>query len=225
MQPTQPVVPSLSSPVCICNWTQHDTVNRKILQHASEARLVQRTIDPRPMMDNRCTTHREYQATETVDAPNTPSSASLTVNQRFAQLTDVQSKLRGLCRSSAYNSTPVPTSPIASSSAVWNAFPPPGTTLRTNTQPNHACLHTTASAQTRSPFMSNAPQCKPTKAEDDVHLWRSSNLSALAEPPRWNNHPFALEHRAVHRHLMPHPVPSPVQNPFINSTRRKLNIR
>ena len=218
---------SLFSPVCICNWTQHDTMNRKILQHASEARLVQRTVDPRPMMDNRCTTHRKYQATETIDAPMGPSASPLSVNQRFAQLTDVQSKLRGLCRSSAHNSMPMPTSPVAPSSAVWNAFPPPIATLRSHTQPKpkHACLYSTASAQTRGPFMRNAPQCKPTKAEDDVHLWRSPSQSAPTEPPRWNNHPFVLEHRAVHRYLVPHPLLSPIQNPFINSTRRKLCIK
>lgn len=223
------------SPVCICNWKEHDTMNKKILQHASSARLVQRTMAPRPMMDNRCTTHRAYQPTETIASHTTPSNRTPTtkppptVHQQFAQLADVHSQLKGLCRSSAYNSTPIPVSPIARDSEVWEAFHVPSVAhlhLRTTstTTPSTPCFHTTASAQTRSPYMQSAPQCKPTKAEDDVHLWQN-NSAYLTEQPRWNNHPYLLDHRAVRRHLYTPPLPSPMQNPFKNSTRRKLNIK
>ena len=222
------MVSSLFDPVCICNWQQHDTMNKKILQHASSARIVQRTIPPRPMMDNRCTTHRPYQPTETVASRITHNrnEKPRTVNEQFSQLTDVNSQLRGLCRSSAYNTMPAPALPIPNHSAVWDAFPDrPVVSLRSHSPTPTTCTYSKASAQTRSPFMHGAPDCQPTMADEDVHAWHNNRSAYRTEAPRWNNHPFVLETVGVNRQLAKPTLVSPVQNAFENSTRRKLNIR
>lgn len=72
------------------------------------------------------------QPTETVAYPTTPSNRTRTrtrtttppptVHQQFAQLAEVHSQLQGLCRSFAYNSTPIPVPHIARDSEVWKAF-------------------------------------------------------------------------------------------------------
>lgn len=218
---------SLFSPVCICNWKQHKEMNEKILQHASAARLVQRTLAPRPMAASRCTTHRGYEPVETVCANATTTTLPprrADVNQQFAQLTDVQSKLQGLCRTSAYNSMPLP-APLVTRGRLRGDVFSDATVANLRGAKTGACYYTTASAQARSPFMANAPQCQPAKAEDDVHLWQNRDTIRLTERPRWNNHPYALETLAVRRHLIAPPLPFPTQNPFANNTRRKLTIR
>lgn len=222
---------SLFDPVCICNWQQHDTMNKRILQQASSARIVQRTIPPRPMMDNRCTTHRPYQPTETVSSrivnDKDTDEKPLTVNEQFSQLTDINSQLIGLCRSSAHNTMPAPVWPIPDNSVVWSAFNDRSVvSLRSNSpSATTTCTYSKASAQTRSPFMYGAPDCQPTMADEDVHTWHNNRSSYRTEVPRWNNHPFVLETVGVNRQLVNRAFVSPVQNAFENSTRRKLNIR
>lgn len=210
-------------------------MNTKILHHASSARIVQRTIPPRPMMDRTCTTHRPYQPVETVasrivhDTDTDTDEQPLTVNEQFSQLTDINSQLRGLCRSSAYNKMPAPAWPIPDNSGVWDAFSDRSTvSLRSNypsAPTTTTCTYSKASAQTRSPFMHGAPYCQPTMADEDVHVWRNNRSAYRTETPRWNNHPFVLETAGVCRQLGNSTSVSPVQNAFENSTRRKQNIR
>lgn len=226
--------------VCICNLQKHAEMNRKIQDHASDARLLPRTLAPRPLMDNRCTTHRAYQPTEVVSGTAVgqakPSKRPLTIHPQLAQLKSIDSKLQGLDRSSAHNRMAQQTTRIPDTSEVWKAFASPlstrcplrlptGNARSTTTYDAAPCYHTVISAQTRGPWMSGARRCTPTDTAADTQLWGNDEARYPLEPTTWNNHPFALEHNAVSRHHVDPITVVALQNAFANSTRRKLTVR
>lgn len=233
---------SLFDPVCICNFQQHAEMNRKIQNHTSDARLLPRTLSPRPMMDNRCTTHRAYQPTEVIDnrnnnttsaSSNQPSERALTLHPQLAQLKTIDSQLLGLGRSSAHHRMPNHPPRIPDTSDVWKAFASPiashcplQLTSDETRCANAPCYHTTISAQTRGPWMSGARNCAPTDTAANTHLWGEKHEKKYPlERALWNNHPFALEHHAVARHHIDPLSVVTLQNAFTNSTRRKLIVR
>ena len=228
---------SLFSPLCICNLSKHAHMNHKLQEHTSTPRMVDRVLEPRPEMDSRCTTHRSYQCAEQFPLHK---NRSTTVNEQFAELTHVGSQLRGLCRSSAFNTMPHPPSPVKNNSPLWNAFgndktvalrlpfSPVSTSISTSIQQSQCakqCVKGVGDVQTRGPWMDGAPDCQPIWTDEQTHAWNSDFPCNNTEPWRWNNHPFMLEWKGVKRNTSNVPCVPPVQDAFGNSTRRKLIVK
>ena len=225
---TTPTQTNLFSPLCICNLSKHAHMNHKLQEHTSTPRMIDRVLGPRPKMDSRCTTHRSYQHVESFPLNE---QRSTTVNDQFAELTNVCSQLQGLCRSSAFNTMPHPPSPVATTSPLWNAFGNDKTVaLRLPFSPVRAssrrqCVRGMGDVQTRGPWMDGAPDCQPIWADEQTHAWNSNFPCSHTEPWKWNDHPFMLEWKGVKRNTSDVPCVSPLQDAFGNSTRRKLIVK
>lgn len=239
------------STICICNLSTHTQMHTKWLDLTGTPRLVSRTLGPRPEKVSPCVTQSRiaYQPAQPVGTGSRSGcdgrGSGTAVGDQFADMSAVESQLLGHCRSSAHNHMPRPGSRVNPSSGVWNAFVPDTTRvfLRSPSQgggaashsqcasgappPKTACVSGRGSAQTRSPFMADAPDCQPLCSEQRNDFWNSSRPCENTEAWRWNDHPYMLDTFLGVRRCVSgvRTCSPPTQDPFMNSTKRKLTVK
>lgn len=218
-QPSKDVFP----PYCVCNQIPRDTINQKMLNRVCKPTLVNRTLNPRPGKVSPCVTTRAIQ-TETVSNQHKEQ-----VNTQWSALTHVESQLLGHCRSSVHNYIPTQNKQQCTSDGWWKEYeqPPPMRYIRNHTTRRQKCYQGTGTSQTRSPYMANAPVCRPLWADEQPPAeWHSQMPCHYLEPQTWNNHPYMLDMAVgVKRNITSLPCLPPLQDSYQNSTRRKLTIR
>lgn len=188
-----------SSFFCICNLSDHASMNQKWNTLRCLPIKVDKPIEPRPQKVSSCASRCSYQPPEVLSPLKKTH-----IHEQLMQLKHIESQLHGRQRPAHHNYIPYAGSKVGQHSTVWNQHD----------------LSNNVSNQFGAQWMTNGVE------EERPLQWNSQMPCYRTEVWKWNDHPYMLDVGiGVKRKLtnVPQSV-STNQDMFLNSTRRKMNI-